>query len=129
MELPITSALTGAAAIFLVLLSFPVANHRRAKGVSFGDGGDEKLTRLIRAQANFVEYAPLAILAIGLVEMGGASQLLVCGLAAALAAGRLLHAFGLLANMLVGRALGTVLTFAVLLVAGGLLLAGQLGLG
>lgn len=129
MELPITSALAGAAAIFLVLLSFPIANRRRASKVPFGDAGDERFTRLIRAQANFVEYVPLALVAIGLVEMGGASQLLVCGLAAALAAGRLLHAFGLLADMLIGRALGTVLTFAVLLVAGGLLLAGQLGLG
>lgn len=128
MDLPITSALAGAAAIFLVLLSLPVALRRRAAKLSFGDGGDEAFNRKIRAQANFIEYAPLGIIAIGLVEMGGGSQLTVCGLAAALAAGRLLHAFGLWSNILIGRALGAVLTFAVLLVAGVLLLAGQLGL-
>jgi uncharacterized membrane protein YecN with MAPEG domain len=43
--LPITSALAGAAAIFLVLLSFPVANHRRANKLSAGDGGDEAFNR------------------------------------------------------------------------------------
>lgn len=126
MDLPITSALAGAAAIFLVLLSFPVANRRRATKQSFGDGGDEAFNRKIRAQANFVEYVPLAIIAIGLVEMNGGSQLLVCGLAAVLAAARVLHAFGLWSGVLIGRALGAILTFAVLLVSGGLLIYGQL---
>lgn len=126
MDLPITSLLTGAAAIFLVLLSFPVANFRRANKLSFGDGGDEAFNRRVRAQANFIEYTPLAIIAIGLVEMSGVDQLVVCGLAAALAAGRLLHAFGLWSNVLIGRALGAVLTFLVLLAAGGLLIYGQL---
>lgn len=126
MDLPITSALAGAAAIFLVLLSFPIANRRRAAKQSFGDGGDEAFNRKIRAQANFIEYVPLVIIAIGLVEMNGGSQTLVCGLAAALAAARLLHAFGLWSNVLIGRALGAVLTFLVLLVAGVLLIYGQL---
>lgn len=126
MDLPITSALAGAAAIFLVLLSLPIALRRRATRLSAGDGGDEAFNRKIRAQANFIEYVPLAIIAIGLVEMNGGSQILVCGLAAALAAARVLHAFGLWSNVLIGRALGAVLTFAVLVVAGGLLIYGQL---
>ena len=126
MELPITSALAGAAAIFLVLLSLPVALRRRSTKLSFGDGGEEAFNRKIRAQANFIEYVPLAIIAIGLVEMGGASQPMVCGLAAALATARVLHAFGLWSGVLIGRALGAMLTFGVLLVAGGLLVYGQL---
>ena len=126
MDLPITSALTGAAAIFLGLLSLPVALRRRATKTSFGDGGDEAFNRKIRAQANFIEYVPLAIIAIGLVEMSGAPQALVGGLAATLAVSRALHAFGLWSGVLIGRAVGAVLTFAVLLVAGGLLIYGQL---
>lgn len=125
MELPITSALAGAAAIFLVLLSLPVAMRRRATKTSFGDGGDEAFNRKIRAQANFIEYVPLGIIAIGLVEMSGAGQPMVCGLAATLAAARVLHAFGLWTNILIGRALGATLTFGVLLVAGGLLVYAQ----
>ncbi len=126
MELPITSALAGAAAVFLVLLSLPVALRRRSTKVSFGDGGDEAFNRKIRAQANFIEYVPLAIIAIGLVEMNGGSQPMVCGLAAALAAARVLHAAGLWSGVLIGRALGAMLTFAVLLTAGAQLIIGQL---
>jgi uncharacterized membrane protein YecN with MAPEG domain len=126
MELPVTSLLTGAAAIFLVLLSFPIANRRRATQLSAGDGGDEKFNRLIRAQANFVEYVPLAILTIALVELCGFQQIIVCGLAAALALGRVLHAFGLIANAIWARASGAVLTFLVLLAGGGLLIVSQL---
>jgi uncharacterized membrane protein YecN with MAPEG domain len=58
--------------------------------------------------------------------MNGGGQTTVCWLAAALAAARVLHAFGLWSGVLIGRALGAVLTFAVLLVAGGLLIYGQL---
>ena len=126
MELPITSALAGAAAIFLVLLSLPIANRRRTQSISYGDGGDTKFNNWIRAQGNFIEYVPIALIVIGLVEMGGYQQILVCGLAAALALGRLLHAFGLIAGALIGRILGMILTWSTLLVAGGLLVYGQL---
>ncbi len=37
----------------------------------------------------------------------------------------MLHAFGLWTNILIGRALGAMLTFTVLLVAGGLLVYAQ----
>ena len=119
--LPVTSLLTGAAALFLVLLSFPVANHRRKNKLSAGDGGDEAFNRKIRAQGNFIEYAPIAIIAIGLLEMNAFPQIWVCGFAAALAAGRVLHAIGLIWNVIIGRMLGAVLTFATLLLAGGAL--------
>ena len=117
-NLPVTLVLAGAAAIFLVLISFPIANRRRATQLSAGDGGDEKFNRLIRAQANFAEYTPLAIIVIGLIEMNGFAQIFVCSLAAAFAAGRLLHLVGMLGPVLPARALGMVLTFGVLLVGG-----------
>lgn len=119
--LPVTLVLAGAAAIFLVLISFPIANRRRATQLSAGDGGDEKFNRLIRAQANFAEYTPLAIIVIGLIEMNGFAQIFVCSLAAAFAAGRLLHVVGMLGPVLPARALGMILTFGVLLVGGGAL--------
>lgn len=120
-SLPVTSLLAGAAALFLVVLSFPIANRRRITKLSAGDGGDEKFNRLIRAQANFIEYSPLALIAIGLLEMNAFPQIWVCGFAAALAAGRVLHAIGLIWNVTIGRMLGMILTFGVLLVAGGAL--------
>jgi len=119
--LPITALLAGGAALFLVLLSLPIAMRRRATRLSAGDGGDEKFNRLIRAQANFVEYVPLAIIVIGLLEASGFPQAWVCGFAAALAAARVLHALGLVWNLLPARALGAILTFLVLLLGGGAL--------
>lgn len=116
--LPITSLLTGAAALFLVLLSFPVANHRRANRLSAGDGGDDKFNRLIRAQANFIEYTPLALIVIGLLEASGFNQIFVCWTAAAFAAARVLHAIGLIWTVIIARMLGAILTFAILLVGG-----------
>lgn len=124
--LPVTSLLTGAAALFLVLLSFPVANHRRANRLSAGDGGDEAFNRKVRAQGNFIEYVPLAIIAIGLLEMNGFPQIWVCAFAATLAAARVLHAIGLIWNVIIGRMLGAILTFATLLLAGGALVVHSL---
>jgi uncharacterized membrane protein YecN with MAPEG domain len=117
-NLPVTLVLAGAAAIFLVLISFPIANRRRATQLSAGDGGDEKFNRMIRAQANFAEYTPLALIVIGLIEMNGFAQIFVCSLAAAFAAGRLLHLVGMLGPVIPARALGMILTFGVLLVGG-----------
>jgi uncharacterized membrane protein YecN with MAPEG domain len=116
--LPVTLVLAGAAAIFLVLISFPIANRRRATKLSAGDGGDEKFNRLIRAQANFAEYTPLAVIVIGLIEMNGFAQIFVCSLAAAFAVGRVLHLIGMVGPVLVARALGMILTFGVLLTGG-----------
>lgn len=124
--LPVTSLLAGAALLFLLLLSFPVANHRRANKLSAGDGGDEKFNRLIRAQANFIEYTPLAIIGIGLLEMNSFPQLWVCIFAAILAAARVLHAIGLIWNVIIARMLGAILTFATLLLVGGALVVHSL---
>lgn len=119
--IPITAALAGAAAIFLVLLSFPIANRRRSQKISSGDAGDEGFNRMIRAQANFVEYTPLAILVIGISELNGFHTHYVCALAATLAAARVLHPIGLIWNVFIARALGAILTFLLLLVGGGAL--------
>lgn len=126
-ELPITSALAGAAAIMLVLLSLPVANHRRKNKLGTGDGGDERFLWKIRAHANFTEYTPIGLIAIGLVEAAGRPTLETCSLAAILGAGRVLHAIGMGNNIIPARFLGMILTFTALLGAGAILLARTLG--
>ncbi len=79
----------------LLYLSIKVIKARRAARVSVGDGGDEALLRAIRTQGNFVEYTPLCLILIGLVEANGLSVWLVHGLGVLLVAGRGLHALGL----------------------------------
>ena len=48
-------------ALWFVVLSLHVIRCRREARVSLGDGGNGRLQRAIRAQANFAEYVPLAL--------------------------------------------------------------------
>ncbi|MEM9263136.1 MAG: MAPEG family protein [Pseudomonadota bacterium] len=82
-------------AIILVVLSIRVISVRREAKVSVGDGGNEVLTRRVRTQANFAEYAPMGLLLIILAEGGGAPGFLLHGLGLMLTSGRILHALGM----------------------------------
>src|SRR5690606_15202022 len=70
--LPITSVVAATAAIALIPLSISVSFQRMKTGVGVGFGDDETLMRRIRAQGNFVEYVPLALIVLGLAEYRGA---------------------------------------------------------
>lgn len=94
--LPYTSALAGFFALFMVLLSLMVSLRRARAQAVFGDAGDETLRRRIRAHGNFTEYAPLALILVGLMEFSTAPVSLVAILAGALALSRVLHALGML---------------------------------
>ncbi|SER02526.1 hypothetical protein SAMN03080615_03657 [Amphritea atlantica] len=101
MDLPITSLLAGIFTLLMVPLSLQISISRAkiggfSGGLTFGDGGDETLRRKIRAHGNFIEYAPMALIALGLVEYDGGEKTLVLGLASAFLISRLLHAGGML---------------------------------
>ncbi len=93
MPLPITSALAGALIILLVVLSVSVTFRRaRLGGIEFGDADDVELRHRIRAHANFIEIAPMVLLAIGLMEYAGAASALLGTFAIVFFVGRVLHA-------------------------------------
>lgn len=125
MTLSITSLLAGIFALSMVPLSLQVSLRRvKIGGVSSGDGGDETLRRRIRAHGNFIEYAPTALIVVGLVEYGGAAKPLVVGLACAFLASRILHAVGMLyASTPTLRGGGMLIQHAAFLVAGGWLVS------
>lgn len=119
---PVTSALAAVSALALVGLSFPVSMRRFKARVLLGDGRDQVLLARIRAQANFVEYVPVALIVIGLAEVNGAAAWLVWTCAGSLLLGRAIHAVGMLTGAQTKpRAAGMTLTWlALVLGAAGL---------
>ena len=96
MTLPVTSLLAGSFALLMVPLSLQVSMRRAKLGVSAGDANDDTLRRRIRAHGNFIEYAPIALIVVGLIELDGTAKPLVVGLAVAFFLSRALHAIGML---------------------------------
>ena len=93
---PITALTTAVFAVLMVLLSAQTSLSRAGLKAGHGDGGDETLRRRIRAHGNFAEYAPMALILLGLVEAFGSNRATVLGLAIALCFSRVLHALGML---------------------------------
>ena len=93
---PVTTALCAAILGFLgATQTINVIANRVRTRVDAGDGGVAALAQAIRAHANFVEQAPLALIVIALAEALGACLLVVQALGAALVAARLPSAYAL----------------------------------
>src|SRR5438067_1869694 len=93
--LPITLTMAGAATLMNVWLARRVGQVRIAAKVSVGDGGNEPLTRRMRAHANFVEYTPFFLILLGLVELATGSAPWLWAVGALYILARLAHPFGM----------------------------------
>lgn len=114
--IPLYAALCG---LLLLGLGLVIVRLRRKHKVLTGDGGNATLARAMRVQANFVEYVPLTLLLLFMLEMSRQPVWALHLLGAALFIGRSLHAWGYLTTpqLSFGRALGIGLTWIVLGVA------------
>ena len=113
----VTPLYAGLLTLWFVVLSVRVVNLRR-RGIAFGDNGDVGVIRVIRAQANFAEYVPLALLLMGFLEISRHSIYVLHALGLILLVARLLHGSALSFGwpMRFGRVAGAGLTIIVLLV-------------
>ncbi len=120
--LPVTSVIASLLAAIFLRLSFAVIKLRRANKISLGSGGNDELERAIRAQGNFAEYVPLALILLACLEINGAPWWLVALPGASLIAGRLAHAKGIheLPPNFRKRVFGMVLTINTLIALGSL---------
>jgi uncharacterized membrane protein YecN with MAPEG domain len=119
MPVTITLFYAGLNGLIAVGLAFLVVRQRMSTKTLFGTGGNPALERAIRAHSNFIEYVPLILLLMLLLELGGATSLRLHIMGAALTIGRLLHAWGLSrsSGRSFGRGAGIALTWIVLVSA------------
>jgi uncharacterized protein len=117
MPIHITLIYAGLLGLLLVVLSFNVMqNWVRVTGKRLET--DRDMRRAERVLSSFVEYTPLALILLMIVESKGAPLAVLHALGGALVAARLMHAYG--SNSFGGsgimRFLGAQLTFLVLTV-------------
>lgn len=110
--LPVTLAAAAACALINVWLAIRIGQVRRAEKVSIGDGGNPRLIARMRAQLNFVEYAPIVLILIGLIELAVGTETWLWAVAALFVVARILHAFGM-DGWMPGRMIGISVTLLV----------------
>ena len=122
MQAPITALWAGLLGLLGLALAMQVVRTRVTQKVAFGDGGDPIMQQRIRVHGNFIEYVPMVLVLMLVLELDGTGPGVLHALGASLFAARLLHAFGLGSSTgtTPGRFGGTVLTWLVLLAASGL---------
>lgn len=110
------SALYVALSAFLILwLALHVIRIRRQNRISVGDGGNLKLLTAMAAQSNAIEYIPIALLLLLVLEYNGGPVWLIHIFGILLLLGRLIHARYLLLDNLRGRVMGMQITIFVIL--------------
>ena len=111
--LPVTLVTAGGLALINFWLGMRIGQVRRTTKIGVGDGGHEPLVRRMRAQANFIEYAPLVLVLVGLVELNTGSTVWLWIVASAFLIARVLHGFGM-DGWSLGRGVGTGVTMLVM---------------
>ncbi len=107
----------GLLGMLLVILSFNVMyNWVRVTGG--GQETDRDMRRAERILSSFVEYVPLSLILLVLIELNGAPTLVIHVLGTMLVSARVMHAYG--SNQIFGagilRFLGSQLTFLMLMI-------------
>ena len=123
--LPITSFYAALFGLLLLALSILVIRARVSARIAIGLGEDIRLLRASRAQGNFVEYAPMILILLLLLEASGAGHVLLHAVGGLALVGRIAHAAGISQEPenLKLRQIGMALTFTILGLAPLLLLA------
>ncbi len=113
--LPVTLTSAAAAAIIGVWLMLRIGQVRIGEKISIGDGGNEKLTRRMRAQANYIENTPFVLVLIAAIELSGKGHPWLAYVAGVYFLARIAHAIGMEAgDGPPARFIGTIVTMLTL---------------
>lgn len=120
--LPVTTLFVSVNALLLIGLSLLVVHHRIANQVALGSGGVDALERAVRTHANLIEYAPLALILLALLEVNSLPgwQLLVLG--GLFTVARVSHIHGMLSATLATRSTGALVSIIAIIAMIGRLL-------
>ena len=99
MSLVVTPLYAGLIAVLMAVLSTRVGLLRGRYGVALGDGGQPELALAIRRFGNLSEYAAMAVVVLGLMELTGWSSGWLHAYGLALVAFRLIHVVVLFDDM------------------------------
>ena len=115
-ELHITLLSAAIAALIAFWLAMRCGRVRTTEKILHGDGGNALLMQRMRAQANFTEYTPIALVLIAALELAGQAGWALGLSALAFMLGRVLHAIGMdAAEFSRARMIGMILTMPLLL--------------
>ena len=108
----ITGLYAALLALLIVILAVRVVLYRRTAKVGLGDGNNPDLLKCIRVHANAIEYVPLYLLLMLILELNQTLPILIHAFGIVLVVARLLHAWGVSrhSGITAGRALGAGLT-------------------
>lgn len=112
----VTALYAAILAALMIWLAIQVIKQRRKAQVKYADGGVDALTIARSAHGNAVDYIPITLILMAMLEYNGASLWMIhlCGVVFVI--GRVMHAKGILADRLKGRVSGMKLTFLVMAV-------------
>jgi hypothetical protein len=111
----ITGIYAALAALMIVTLARNVIGLRRQHKVALGDGGHQDLLAAIRAHANAVEYLPIGLLLLLLLELSQGPAWLIHLLGSLFIIGRLIHANGVSKAIIPRRIIGMQITIWLLI--------------
>lgn len=121
MMLQITALYAGILTVFALVLSGMAGGFRGKTGISIlhGDPHNLELAQRVRVHQNFLEYVPMAIILMGIIEINGGSTSFLHVFGVVLIVSRIAHAVGLKHDNMAhpGRVIGAGGTFLMSLVA------------
>lgn len=97
MQLPISLMYAGIFAIFALALSFRAGSYRGKAGASIlnGEPTNWELAQRVRVHQNFLEYVPILLILMALIEANGGSSMFLYVTGDLLIVSRIAHAIGL----------------------------------
>lgn len=97
--LAITLLYAGLLGVVSIALVFGVGSARSKANVSIGTGDSDELFVATRRHSNFVEYVPLALILMGLLEFNGVNTIAIHCFGVILVVSRICHPIGLRAGV------------------------------